>query len=94
MLMRTGGGTWTLNVHKRSTKVDIIGEGIPLFREGILRRGNEDDFEYEVLDYAEFSMSDDITVRGVPRCGSRDQTQMHITTKLNCIYTSEDSLIK
>ena len=29
-------------------KVDIIGEGKELFREGILQRGNDEDFEYVV----------------------------------------------
>ena len=48
-----------------SQNVNIIGEGKELFREGILQRGNEDDFEYEVLDYAECRMPDDVTVSEV-----------------------------
>ena len=63
--MRTGGGTRTLNLPKKANKDDIIREGKELFREGILRRANEDDFVYEVLDYAECRMPDDLTVSDV-----------------------------
>ena len=60
--LKTGGGTRKVMVPKSVDKLALIEESKHIFAEGISQRGDMEMFTYDMLDYSQISMPNDITV--------------------------------
>lgn len=91
---RLGGGTRKLIVSKELTKCDLIKEGKQLFfLHGMSQKGSELDFDFDIWDFAENPIEDNVSVNELYDISKLSTLRLYLATTRKCIpIVADDSL--